>query len=154
MPETPADRPLTPSADRSERRDIRYPENRVLGIIDTADKARAAVEALTSTGFLGSEVEVLCGQPAARALRESTGRTGIADLAMRLTAAIGLPNDETALKNRYADAIHDGRFLVAVLGPTDERKALATRVLQDHGAAAIHFFNQLTIETMGDSPTA
>jgi hypothetical protein len=135
----------------TETDSVRYPMNRVVGVIDSVSRVHAAVDALTSGGFLESEIEVFHGQAAAEALRSSTGRTGFANLVMRLIAAIGLPNDETALKNRYADAIRDGRFVVTVEALTEERKALAARLLQDQGGEGVNFFNRFTIESLGQS---
>ena len=54
-----------------------YPVNHVVGVIDTPAGARAAVEALTTGGFLASEVHVACGNDAAAVLQATTGRTGL-----------------------------------------------------------------------------
>lgn len=127
---------------------IRYPQNRVVGIVDTVEQLASGMGALTGGGFLESEVEVMCGQAAAEKLRASTGRTGLANLAMRLVAAIGLPDDETAMKDRYAEALDEGRFLVSVMAPTEERKSLAASMLQGHGGHFINFMGSSTIERM------
>lgn len=124
---------------------VQYPTNRMLAIIDTRDKLRAAIGALTSGGFLDSEIEVLHGAVAARALHEETGRTGLAHLAMRIVEAIGLPNDEGALRNHYAHALADGRFVISVVAPTEERQRIAAERLRAHGGEDIHFFSRYTI---------
>lgn len=128
-----------------EEQQVQYPENRMLAIIDTRDHLRAAIEALTSGGFLPSEIEVLQGANAAQKLREETGRTGLANLSMRFIEKIGLPNDELALKSHYADALADGRFLVAVAAPTEERQRIASQVLTEHGGEDVRFFSRYTI---------
>lgn len=127
---------------------VRYPENRVVGILDTVDELTATIDALTTGGFLPSEVEVLCGQAAARRLHENTGRTGLANIAMRLAAGLGLADDEMAVKDHYEHALRDGHFLVAVLAQTDERKDLAARILHEHGARFVNFLGRFTIEAM------
>lgn len=45
----------------------------MLAIIDTRDQLRAAIEALTTGGFLTSEIDILHGAAAAKKLREETG---------------------------------------------------------------------------------
>jgi hypothetical protein len=125
-----------------------YTEGRTIGIVDTVDQLKAAIEALTSSGFLRSEIEVLYGEAAAERLDATTGRTGLADLAMRLVAALGLPTDETIMKEHYEQALREGHFLVLVLTPTEERKALAVRVLAQHGGHSVIFLGRFTIETL------
>jgi hypothetical protein len=67
---------------------------------------------------------------------------------MRLVASIGMPDDETAVKNRYAHALADGRILVLVEASTDERKELAAKLLREHGGKFVNFLGLYTIEPM------
>jgi len=146
MNENQHDHASSEASDDFHQREIRYPENRVLGLVDSPEQVGSTVNALTSGGFLQSEVEVICGSAAAEKLRENTGRTGLANLAMRIGESIGMPNDETAIKNRYADALKQGRILVTVLAPSDDRKAAATRIFQTNGADDVRFFGRRFIE--------
>jgi len=130
------------------RPDDPYPEGRVIGIVDTVDQLQPAIEALLNTGFLRSEIEVLYGEAAAERLEASTGRTGLADLAMRLVAALGMPDDETIMKADYEQALRDGHFLVLILALTDERKNLAARLLEEHGGHFVNFLGRFTIESL------
>ena len=70
----------------------------------------------------------------------STGRTGLAGLAIRIAEKLGIENDEMAAKEHYEQALRDGRFLVAVSAPTDERRALAASLLRENGG---HFVKLL-----------
>lgn len=124
---------------------VQYPENRMLAIIDSREQLREAIEALTSGGFLASEIEILHGAAAAKSLQEETGRSGLAHLAMRLAAAIRMPNDELELKSHYADALADGRFLISVLAPSEDRQRIAAQLLRAHGGADVRFFSRYTI---------
>ena len=126
---------------------VQYPENRMLAVIDTREHLRAAIDALTSGGFLASEIEVLHGAAAAKSLQEETGRTGLAHLAMRFVEAIGMPNDELALKNHYADALAEGRFVISVIAPSEERQRTAAQLLRAHGGEDVRFFSRYTITT-------
>ncbi|HEU4630051.1 MAG TPA: hypothetical protein VFS08_09890 [Gemmatimonadaceae bacterium] len=134
----------------SERADepVDYPENSVVGVVDDVDQVEAAVEALTSGGFLRSEIDVLHGQAAAERLEHATGRSGLTGLAMRLVKRIGMPDDETAVKDRYATALDHGRFVVVVHAPTDERRERAELLLRDHGGHFVNFLGRFTIEPM------
>lgn len=96
---------------------------------------------------MASEIEILHGADAAKNLQEETGRTGLAHLAMRLAEAVRIPNDESALRSHYADALADGRFLISVLAPTEERQRIAAELLRTHGGEDIHFFSRFTIST-------
>jgi hypothetical protein len=127
-------------------KEVRYPENHVVGLIDTRQQLESAVEAMTSGGFLPSEIEVIHGAAASEKLRDNTGRSGLAHLAMRFAESIGMPNDETTIKNEYADGLRNGRLLVAVLAPTEERRRIAGRILEEHGGTNVRFFGQYTIE--------
>lgn len=85
---------------------------------------------------------------AAEKLRANTGRSGLAGLAMQLIASIEMPNDETAMKDRYAQALADGRILVLVEASTDERKKRAAELLREHGGKFVNFLGRYTIEPM------
>jgi len=55
----------------------------VVGLIATTEQLESAVDALTSGGFLASEIEVIHGAAASEKLRKNTGRSGLAHLATR-----------------------------------------------------------------------
>lgn len=140
-----------PGAKPADDTRVRYPANSVIAIIDTPEALEATHTALTHGGFLESEVAILAGEDTAQALRDNTGRRGLANIATRVVAALGMPDDETITRGEYADALAQGRFVVMVQTPTDERKELAARVLQQHGGKFVNFLSQNVIERMGDS---
>ena len=126
--------------------EVRYPENHVVGLFDTTAQVEAAVNALTSGGFLLSEIQLMHGAAASETLRQNTGRSGLAHLVMRFAESIGMPNDETTIKNQYADGLGKGQLLLAVLAPTEERRRIAGRILEGNGGTNIRFFGQYTIQ--------
>ncbi|HEX5438026.1 MAG TPA: hypothetical protein VFW98_12750 [Gemmatimonadaceae bacterium] len=134
------------SPDRATDDAIRYRTDQVLGIVDAQEHVESAVTALQRARFLDSEVSVFCGQAAAEALDASTGRTGLAHLAIRVAERLGLSNDEMAMKERYEQALRDGRFVVAVFAPSDERTELAAQTLRVHGGHFIHHLRRFSIE--------
>lgn len=141
------DAPATNRADQQPDDPLRYPTHHVVAILDTAQQAVAAVEALTSGGFLDSEVLIGCGTAAADALRNSTGRSGLAKLGMRIAESIGVANDEMRFKAEYEQALRDNHFVVLVNAPSEEREALATRILHEHKARAVRYYGRYTIES-------
>lgn len=127
---------------------VRYPTNHVVGVLNTAEQAMTARTALTGSGFLESEVVVSCGQAAADAMDASTGRSGLTHLAARIAERFGVADEEMAIKDGYEEALRDGRFVVSVLAPTDERKHLASRLLRDNGGKFVNFLGRFSIEPM------
>src|SRR6476469_2452058 len=98
-----------------------YPENHVLGVVDSPADASAVAAALAGGGFLPSEIHVACGSDAAAALRATTGRTGIVDAAIRIARRLGIADDEMEVKDTYERALADGKFVLIVDAPTDKR---------------------------------
>jgi hypothetical protein len=148
MSETPVDpRPSHKGPGQSDE-PVRYPTNHVLAVFDTAEQLAAAAAALTGGGFLASEVDVRCGRAAADRLDESTGRQGLAGLAIRVAERLGVENEEMESKELYEQALRDGRFLLRVATPTEERKDAASRILHEHGAEQVRFFGRFSIEKL------
>ncbi|HRP07568.1 MAG TPA: hypothetical protein PLL69_03680 [Gemmatimonadales bacterium] len=45
-------------------------------------------------------------------------------------------------------ALRNGRYVIRVAAPTDDRKQAASRILGDNGAGELHFFGPFTIEPL------
>jgi hypothetical protein len=146
MPESPLDaQPTPPEAAAGDTR-VRYPTNSVLGVVDAPAQLERAVAALTSGGFLADEIQVATGAAAADAVHASTGRSGLASLAVRIAERLGIQDDEMEFKAHYEQALRDGRFVVMVSAATEARKERATELLREHGAHAVSFHGRFTIE--------
>ena len=130
----------------AEETSVHFPKNRIVGLVQSREELESAVDAPTSGGFLRSEIEIVHGAAAAEKLRANTGRRGLADLVMRFSEFIGVPNDEVTIKNQYADGLKRGQILITVLAPSEERRETAGRILRDHGATEVKFFGAGTIE--------
>ena len=126
----------------------RYPTNHVLAVVDGVEPVEEAAQALKDGGFLDSEIEIIHGPTAADILAENTGRTGIAHLAIRLAERIGVADEEMELKDRYEQALREGRFAISVLAPTEDRKNTAAQILRDHGAHFVNFLGRFSIEAL------
>lgn len=148
MTEPRTDRDTTPESSERPTQAFQYPVNHVVGIIETPAQLESAVAALETGGFLASEIAVGTGQATGDALDASTGRTGLAHLAIRVAEHLGISNDEMDMKDRYEQALRDGQFVIAILAPSDARKELAAQMLRAHGAHFVNFLGRFTIESM------
>ena len=120
MPDMPADRTTARHDDARPDEPVRYPTNHVLAVLDTEEQLTAAVEGLIGSGCPESEVHVRSGTAAADRLGESTGRGGLAGLAIRIAERLGIEDEEMASKDQYEQAMRDGRFVLRVATPTEE----------------------------------
>ena len=148
MTEPRVDRDATPESVRRPAEPVHYPTNHVVAVVDTPEQLTAAVNALKRAGFPESEVVVGCGQDVADAVHASTGRSGLAGLAIRVAQRLGASTEETELKDRYEEALRDGKIVVSVLTPDGERKERAAEILGEHGARVVNFFGRFAIEGM------
>ena len=131
---------------------VSYPTNHVVGVIDTQQALERTVQALHGVGFADAEVEIACGQSAADAMRAQTGRTGLANLAIRVAEKIGAANDEMRVKDHYERALRDGRFLLLVDTPTDAKKDRAAEVLREQGAHSVNYMGRFAREEIVPPP--
>jgi hypothetical protein len=142
--ESPPNNAQSGSQDESEP--LQYPANHVIGILDTQDQTACAVDGLVTGGFLESEIELLRGAEEADRLDQTTGRRGLVDLTILLFQRIGLENAEIEMKERYEEALRDGRTVIAILTPTDERKDRAVQILKECGGHFINFYGRLAVQ--------
>lgn len=126
--------------------EVRYPNDHVVAVINTPQQVESALEALRAGGFLESELSAVCGGAAADRLRASTGRSGFIAKLIRVAERLGVRDDEMELKDRYEQALRDGRIVVAVLALSEERKERAATILGEHGGHFINFLGRFTIE--------
>ena len=146
MSDAPTNEGTPDRAEARTSRRVTYPTNHLLAVLDTPEQVASAVSALTSGGFLMSEVEVESGRAAADALGATTGRTGLRHLAVRIQEKIGYVNPEIEVRDAAEQALRDGRFVVLVASEGDERKEVATRILRDNGAHTMAYLGRLTVE--------
>lgn len=150
MTEPAGNRGAESESDRAGADPMRYPENHVVAVLDAPEQVGTVLEGLTAAGFRSSDVTVACGQAAAAALEASTGRKGLSHLAIRIAERIGLANDEMRLKDRYEEALRDGRFVLLVPAVGDDEKTAAAQVLRDDGGHLINYLGRFTIERLHD----
>jgi hypothetical protein len=143
MGDDTTDHGTSAAADHGPPERIRYPVHHIVGIVNTDAQAAHAVEALRAGGFLDSEVHVAAGQAEADALHAQTGRTGLADLAIRFAEFLGVSDDEMETKALYEQAMRDGRFVFLIDAPSEERQHQAAKILREHGAHTVNYMGRL-----------
>ena len=148
MADAPDQQGSTPADDGTGGGPFDYPTNHVIAVLDSSSQLSSALDALTTNGFLESEVHVSCGSDAAARLAESTGHRGLAGLAVRIAEKLGVADEEMENKDQYEQAMRAGKLVVRVAAPTDERKALASRVLHESGGSLVRFYGRFAIEDM------
>ena len=124
---------------------IASPTNQLISIVDTEAQLDETVAALAADGFADADVMVSCGPERAAALEASTGRRGLARLAVRAAEKLGVEDSEMEIKGRYEQALRDGRYVLRVHAPGAERKERATEILRDHGAHTVAYHGRFTI---------
>jgi hypothetical protein len=134
------------SGSQDEAEPLQYPANHVIGILDTHDQTACAVDGLVTGGFLESEIRILRGAEDADRLDETTGRRGMVDVFIRVFQRVGLENAEIEMKEHYEKALRDGRTVIVILAPTDERKDRAAQILQECGGHFINYYGRLAVE--------
>ncbi|HEX3158501.1 MAG TPA: hypothetical protein VHQ45_08280 [Gemmatimonadaceae bacterium] len=140
------DAPAASGAQNVEHEISGYPVNHIAAVIDTHDRAMSAVEALKADAFPTTGIHVLAGADAAAALDATSGRTGLAGLAVRIAERLGVENDEMMLKEWYEQQLRDGHYLLLVDAEDDARKERASQILIAHGAHGVSYLGRLTME--------
>ena len=127
---------------------VTYPEHQVLAVFDDEEDLGAAIRELTGSGIPDSDVQVACGVERADALRASTGRSGLAGLAIRVADQLGIQNVEMEAKARYERAMRDGRYVLRIPAPSEDEKSRVVEILQRHGAHTVSYFSKFSIVEM------
>lgn len=121
---------------------IPYPTNRVVGTIDDAKSARAAIEALLEAGFERDDIDVLHGQDDLSRLDPSGEEHGFLAQFQRAVMRAIKPNEEYRHLARHVEDVNAGRFVVMVLARGRDQRLKAADVLSEHGAQFVGFYGR------------
>ena len=133
-------------ADQGDKGPVEYPANHLVAVLDTPDQTSCAIDALVGGGFLESEIKMGRGTEDADRVEAGTGRQGFRDWLIRLFQSVGLKNAETEMRDQYEQALRNGRTVLAVLAPTEERKDRAAQIIRECGGHFINFCGHLNVE--------
>lgn len=137
---------MVQQATPADREFIHYPTDMLLGVIDDADAAQAALQELTERGFNADEIRVLCGPAGARQLDVSGKEHGILGRLSRLL--LNVADTESESIRRHEQELEAGHFLVALPAAEPAARERAREVLLKHGGHYINFYGAWTVETL------
>ena len=122
--------------------------DRVVAILDDPAQVSEAIKDLAREGFDQEEIVVLSGPEGAAQVEAPDQQRGLRGRLSRYAEFV--LGDEPEERDRYAQELAAGRFLLAV--PADEgRKAQVAQVLGRHGAHDMEHFGQYHGEPLGSS---
>ena len=122
--------------------------DRVVAILDDPAQVSEAIKDLAREGFDQEEIVVLSGPEGAARVEAPDQQRGLRGRLSRYAEFV--LGDEPEERDRYAQELAAGRFLLAV--PADEgRKAQVAQVLGRHGAHDMEHFGQYHGEPLGSS---
>ena len=132
------------------KRIILYPHDHVLGIIDDHDKADAALAALSKHGVPEEDITVLTGEEGAVRIDAQGTRHGL--LARFLRAIQFATMDALPDAEEYERAALRGSYVIAIRSHSIERRDLAHRTLNEHGAHFINYYGKLASMPLEEAP--
>ncbi len=127
-----------------ESGELTYPDNSLIGIIDTYADARAALKALGTAGFPEDEIGILCGKEGAKIIDADGSQEGVLGKIARVIREFG--DVDNPHKEAHEKALREGHFLVAVRAEEEEKRKQALEILKSHGAHFINFYSPWVIE--------
>lgn len=147
-PSRPALEPIERLLEKEDKADfIPYPTNRVVGIIDDARNAKAAVLDLQKAGFSANKIRVLTGKEGARRINARGDKHGVWPRMLRsIQSALG--DYEIPHATRHEKEMLAGHFGIGVSVRDDEDRNKALKILKSHRGHFINFYGPLTMQML------
>ena len=99
---------------------LRYPTNKLIGVVTTPEKLQVTIVALNEAGFGENEIDVLCGKEGADRLDVSGEHHG---LLARLYRFIGRFGDiESKNLQEYQQELLSGHFVLAIQASDEDKR--------------------------------
>ena len=133
---------------------IPYPTHRVVGTIDDAKDAQAAIEALVAEGFEPSDIDVLHGEKDLHRLDQTGAAHGFLAQFQRTVIRIAGPAEEFKHLSRHVDDLRAGRFVVMVLAKERGKRNVAADILNAHGAEFVGFYGRWAWQSLDTGSAA
>jgi hypothetical protein len=119
---------------------LKYPVGTVIALMTDGDSVAAALDDLSGAGFPRDKIYVLAGPAGAERLDVTGQHHGLRGRVYRALAQVSDEHEELLRAGNHLQA--GGRV------PADkDEKAVAARILREHGAVHILYMGQTTYET-------
>ena len=123
---------------------LTYPAGNLIALMTDGDAVAAALDDLTRAGFPRDKMYVLAGPAGAERLDVTGQHHGLRGRVYRTLSRVGDEHEELLRAGNHLQA---GGLVVRVPADKDE-KAVAARILGEHGAVHIVYMGKATYETL------
>ena len=124
-------------AANTDRIDLSYPTNRVVGTVADAGNAKAAIDALLQAGFDRQEIEILHGEEDLQRL----DRTGALSQFQR-SLSRNFDLEEFKHLTHHLEDVRAGRFVIMVLAKRRDQRIKAAEILNRYSAEFVGFYGR------------
>lgn len=132
----------------SDSKFVFNPTNKVIGIIDDASDAKAALLALRAVGFTAEALELLTGEEGAQRIDLSDEEREVSVHIIGLTQKPQAYYDAPGLVTQIEQELKAGHYGIGV-GTTDsEARERVRKILKSHGGHYINFYGTWAAEAL------
>lgn|GEM_PF-5886210 len=129
---------------QNESLGVWYPEGCVAGVVPGGDAGARLAEALRRNGFSEDDVHLWQAEELRAFDRAQEHRQGFFQ---RLLKRIDdFASEEGQFLQDYLERLDQGKQIITVYAPDDERKMQAVRLLHEGGAELVRYYDEATIE--------
>ena len=125
---------------------MRYPTNKVVGMVSTQKELEAAILELNNAGFGEDAIGVLCGEQGASRL-DLTGQDH-GPLARLYRFAEKASDLEYKEFREYWEDLRSGHFVIGVKASDKHKRAQALQILKSNGGHRINYFSRGYVEAL------
>ncbi len=123
---------------------LRYPTNKLVGVVSTPEELQAAIVELNKAGFGEDAIEVLCGKEGADRLDVTGQKHGPLARLYRFVEKFG--DMESKNLREYKEELLGGHLLIAVEAAEEDKRAQALTILRSHGGHRVNFYGKWVVE--------
>lgn len=147
LPSRPATKPIKKPPEAEDKSDfIPYPTNKVVGIINDVEDARAALHDLQEAGFTAGQIRVLTGEEGAHRIDPRGDQHGLFAHMLRSIQKVG--DYEILHATRHEEEMLSGHFGIGVTVRHKKDRDQALQILKSHHGHFINFYGPLIMEIL------
>lgn len=132
---------------------IPYPTNRVVGTVNDAKTAHAAISALLQAGFDRQDIDILHGEEGLHRLDPTGEEHGFLAQFQRTLLRIAAPVQEHAHLRHHVEDVRAGRFVIMVLAKRRDQRMRVADILNAHGAEFVGFYGRWAWQSLESDPS-